>query len=61
VKEMKPNFPIYKYPSNDLRNIFEIPTFLVLENGKIMRIFKSDKIPCAQMLKLYDLKDGKGY
>jgi uncharacterized membrane protein YphA (DoxX/SURF4 family) len=59
MQEMRPNFKIFKYPTNELRNIFEIPTFLVLENGRIIRIFKSDKIPCAQMLKFYEDKDAK--
>lgn len=54
MKEMRPNFEVYKYPSNKLKDIFEIPTFLVLEDGKIERIFKSNKIPCAQMLRLYE-------
>jgi uncharacterized membrane protein YphA (DoxX/SURF4 family) len=57
MNEMHLNFKVYKYMKNNLQTIFEIPTFLVIENGKIVRIFKSDKIPCAQMLRLYEQKD----
>ena len=59
VREMMPNFEINKYPSPDLGSIFEIPSFLVLEDGKIIKIFTSDKIPCLQILRLAEQMERK--
>jgi len=54
MRQMRPNFQIFKYPGKDLKDIFEIPSLLILENGRIVRIFKSDKIPCIQMLHIIE-------
>ncbi len=51
MKEMQPNFEVLKYPTSELYNyVIGVPILLVLENGKIIRIFKSD-IPCGPMLR----------
>ena len=59
MRQMKPNFKIFRYPNNELKEIFEIPSFLVIENGTIVKIFKSDKIPCIQMLNIIEQETGK--
>lgn len=52
MKEMKPNFPVYKYPTNELTDIFgEVPVLLLLKDGKVEMIFNLENIPCGQMLK----------
>jgi len=52
MKEMKPNFEVYKYPTDELtENITEVPILLYIVNGKIMVIFKVDEIPCGNILK----------
>ncbi len=52
MKEMKPNFPVYRYPTDELTDIFgEVPVLLVLKDGKVEMIFNTGNIPCGQMLK----------
>jgi uncharacterized membrane protein YphA (DoxX/SURF4 family) len=52
MKVMQPNFEVLKYPTNELYDyIIGVPVLLILENGKIIRIFKSQDIPCGPMLR----------
>jgi len=48
---MQPNFEIINYPTHELYDVIkEVPILLILENGKVERIFKSQEIPCGEML-----------
>lgn len=57
MKEMHLNFKVYKYPTDELSNVVaEIPILLVLENGKVEKIFKPGAIPCGKTLKQIMIK-----
>jgi uncharacterized membrane protein YphA (DoxX/SURF4 family) len=51
MKKMKPNYPVFVYPTNELSEVVkEAPVLLVIENGKVKMIFKSENIPCGEIL-----------
>ena len=51
-QKMQPNFQIYKYPTKEIFGIVKnFPVLLLIENGEIKWIFKSDDIPCGPLLK----------
>jgi hypothetical protein len=51
VAAMQPNFEIVNYPTDELHDhIKEVPVLLILNNGKVEKMFKSQEIPCGKML-----------
>jgi hypothetical protein len=51
VAAMQPNFEIVNYPTDELHNyVKEVPVLLILNNGKVEKMFKSQEIPCGKML-----------
>ena len=61
IDKMKPNFEILIYPTNELfEKVKEYPVLLLINNGKVIKVFKSDNIPCGQILQhIEDLEKGK--
>ena len=52
MKDMKPNFEILKYPNSDLYNyIVGVPILLMLKDGKVIKKFDSEDIPCGPILR----------
>lgn len=52
MKDMKPNFEVLKYPTNELYDYaFGVPIFLVLKDGKVIKRIQPNDIPCGLMLK----------
>jgi Predicted membrane protein len=52
MKEMKPNFEVLKYPTDELYDyVFGVPVFLVLKDGKVIKRIKPEDIPCGPMLR----------
>jgi uncharacterized membrane protein YphA (DoxX/SURF4 family) len=52
MKEMKPNFEVLKYPTDELYDyVFGVPIFLVLKDGKVIKRIKPEDIPCGPMLR----------
>jgi uncharacterized membrane protein YphA (DoxX/SURF4 family) len=51
VAAMQPNFEIVNYPTDELHDyVKEVPVLLILNNGKVEKMFKSQDIPCGKML-----------
>lgn len=58
MKEMNPNFEVVKYPNNELYNyIISVPVLLMLKDGKVIKKFEANDIPCGPILKKM-LKNG---
>lgn len=58
VTAMQPNFEILHYPTAALYDeVKEVPILLILENGRIEKIFKSNDIPCGKILQQMLLED----
>ncbi len=54
MQEMKPNFEVLKYPTDELYDYaFGVPIFLVLKDGKVIKRFKAEDIPCGPMLRKF--------
>jgi uncharacterized membrane protein YphA (DoxX/SURF4 family) len=52
MKEMKPNFEVLKYPTNELYDYaLGVPIFLVLKDGKVIKRIKPEDIPCGPILR----------
>ena len=52
MKEMNPNFDVMKYPNNELYNyIISVPVLLVLKDGKVIKKFRANDIPCGPILR----------
>ena len=52
MKEMRPNFKVYVYPTQEINKIIkEVPTLLITKKGKIIKIFMNNEIPCGKVLK----------
>ena len=52
MKEMKPNFEVLKYPTDELYNyIIGVPVLLVVKDGKVIKKIKSEDIPCGPLLR----------
>lgn len=52
MREMKPNFEVIMYPTDELYNyVIGVPVLLVLENGKVIKKFRAGDVPCGPMLK----------
>ena len=52
MKEMKPNFEVLKYPDDGLYNyIIAVPVLLMLNDGKVIKKFEGNDIPCGPMLR----------
>ena len=62
MQTMKPNFNVYKYPTDELTDVIkEIPVLLVLDNGKVTKIFSVNNIPCGSILKKMEEEENSSH
>jgi hypothetical protein len=52
MEQMRPNFQILKYPTNEIFSVVRsVPILLMIENGRVVRVFSVNEIPNGPMLK----------
>lgn len=52
MNELEVNFPVFNYPTDELVEIIkDFPVLLILENGKVIRKYNRNSIPCGKILR----------